>query len=99
MVGQNDDPNYFERIFSSVADTREIKFSYGDMSMPSFIYRDEVAMITNIKPSLNLSSNTITYTLTAVSTGVLSKMKSIAFNNEYRGSSRELIRNILNKLV
>ena len=36
-VTQNDDPNFFDKIFSSISKTRTMILSYGDMSLPSFI--------------------------------------------------------------
>ena len=36
-VTQFDDPNFFEKVFSSVSNTRKIVFSYGDTSMPNFL--------------------------------------------------------------
>ena len=42
-VTQTSDPNFFEKVLSSVSNTREIIFSYGDASMPAYIYKDEKA--------------------------------------------------------
>ena len=33
-IKASDDPNFFEKVFSSVSNTRKIVFSYGDSSMP-----------------------------------------------------------------
>jgi hypothetical protein len=66
-----DDPNFFEKVFSSVSKTRKIVFSYGDMSMPTYIYRDEEAIITKIRTSFNLQSGAIDYTIDAVSSAAL----------------------------
>ena len=68
-ITENDDPNFFEKVFSSVSKSRKIVFSYGDLSTPSFCYRDEEAIITDIKNTFAISSSTITYTITAVSAG------------------------------
>lgn len=66
-ITESDDPNFFEKVFSSVSETRKIKFSYGDLSLPSFIYKDEEALITDVKSTLSASSSTISYDVTAVS--------------------------------
>ena len=42
-VTQTNDPNFFEKVLSSVSKTRKIIFSYGDMSMPAYVYRNEEA--------------------------------------------------------
>ena len=35
-ITEKDDPNFFEKVFSSVSKTRKIVFSYGDLSTPNF---------------------------------------------------------------
>ena len=67
-ITESDDPNFFEKVFSSVSDSRKIVFSYGDLSLPSFIYKDEEALITDVKETVSASSSTISYEVTAVST-------------------------------
>lgn len=66
-----DDPNFFEKVFSSVSKTRKILFSYGDMCMPNYCFRDEQAIITSVKNNFNINSNSITYTVKAVSSAKL----------------------------
>ena len=70
-VTQFDDPNFFEKVFSSVSNTRKIVFSYGDSSMPSYVYKDEEAIITDVKASFDLQSSVISYTVYAVSGAAL----------------------------
>lgn len=70
-VTQIDDPNFFEKVFSSVSKTRKIVFSYGDMSMPTYIYRDEEAIITKIKTQFDLQGGAIKYVVEAVSSAAL----------------------------
>ena len=62
-VKQTDDPNFFEKVFSSVSKTRKIVFSYGDMSMPSYVYKDEEALITTVKSNFSLPTAVINYTV------------------------------------
>jgi hypothetical protein len=76
-VTQTSDPNFFEKVLSSVSKTRKIIFSYGDMSMPSYIYKDEEAIITNITQTFSLVGSTIQYQVTAVSSAALSTDGSI----------------------
>ena len=77
---QDTDPNFFEKIFSSVSkgniaedlDARRIEFTYGDAAMSNFLYRNEVAIITKVSSNFNFSGNvSITYTIEAVSRGAL----------------------------
>ena len=52
-ITQFDDPNFFEKVFSSVSLTRKIVFTYGDAETPAYIYKDEEAIITKIYQSFN----------------------------------------------
>lgn len=88
-VTQVDDPNFFEKVFSSVSKTRKIVFSYGDMGMPTYIYRDEEAIITRVQSRFNLQSGTIEYTVSAVSSAALSAGGSWTFpGGTFRPSDR-----------
>jgi hypothetical protein len=80
-VTQTSDPNFFEKVLSSVSKTRKIVFSYGDMSMPSYIYRNEEAIITKVKQNFNIKGGgEITYTINAVSSAALSSGGSWTFS-------------------
>jgi hypothetical protein len=76
-VTQFDDPNFFEKVFSSVSHTRKIIFTYGDAETPAYVYKDEEAIITNVRQVFNLQSSIITYTVSAVSSAALSTDGSI----------------------
>ena len=82
-ITENDDPNFFEKVFSSVSKTRKIKFSYGNLSMPSFCYKEEEALITNVGTSFDVSTASITYTVTAVSSANLMKAGNFTFKGGY----------------
>ena len=81
-VTQFDDPNFFEKVFSSVSNTRKIVFSYGDAAMPSYIYKDEEALITSITQQFDLVGSTITYTVNAVSGAALKSADTMCFIND-----------------
>lgn len=66
-ITENDDPNMFEKVFSSIKDNREMTLTYGDWNSPSNIYKEETALITSIKSNVSLSSSKIEYTLSGVS--------------------------------
>lgn len=66
-INETADPNFFERVFASVASTRSIKFTYGDSMNPKFLYRDEEALITKVKANFQLDSACINYTVSAIS--------------------------------
>lgn len=76
-VTQFDDPNFFEKVFSSVSRTRKIIFTYGDAETPDYVYKDEEAIITGVTQVFNLQGSTISYTISAVSSAALSTDGSI----------------------
>ncbi len=88
------DPNFFEKVFSSVSRTRKIKFSYGDLSVPTFIYKDEEAIITNVKSKVNIKDSSIDYTVDAVSSAALATSGSYNFKSRMAKPS-DVIKEIL----
>ena len=83
-VRVGDDPNFFEKVFSSVSKSRKIVFTYGDASMPSYIYKDEEAIITKVSQTFGFgsggtSNSVINYTVSAVSSALLGKTGSYTF--------------------
>lgn len=94
-VTQTSDPNFFEKVLSSVSKTRKIVFSYGDMSMPTYIYKNEEAIITKVKQSFNLKGGgEITYTISAVSSAALAAGGSWTFQG-VKARPSEIIKRIL----
>ncbi len=70
-ITQFDDPNFFEKVFSSISSTRKIIFSYGDAAVPSYTYKNEEAIITKITQGFNLEASSISYQIEAVSGAAL----------------------------
>lgn len=81
VITQFNDPNYFEKVLSSVSGTRRIEFTYGDASMPNFIYKNEVGIITKTT-SRFLDGAIIEYTITAVSQASLGLSGGYPFQAE-----------------
>lgn len=78
-ITENSDPNFFEKLFSSVSDTFKINFSYGDAMLPEYVYRNEDAIITKITNQFSMSEAKIDYTIEAVSTSSLSLSGTYTF--------------------
>ena len=78
-INETSDPNFFEKLFSSVSKTRSINFEYGDAMMPEYVYRNEEAIITRITNSFQINSSTIDYTIEAVSTATLTLSGTYTF--------------------
>lgn len=70
-ITQHDDPNFFEKVFSSVSRTRKIIFTYGDAETPAYVYKNEEAIITKVTQQFKLQSSAISYTVEAVSSAAL----------------------------
>ena len=69
-ITENDDPNLIDKVLSSVSKSRKIIFTYGDCATPSFLYREEEALITQVKSQVDIASSKISYTINAVSTAI-----------------------------
>ena len=78
-ITEYSDPNYFEKVFSKVSKSRKIEFTYGDACTPTYMYKKEEGIITDVKSNFNLDSANITYTVSAVSRGALGLTGSESF--------------------
>lgn len=67
QIQPGDDPNFLEKVFSKNSSSRKMILSYGDYSLPSFIYKEESCTITDIKSNIDFNSSSISYTITAIS--------------------------------
>ena len=81
-ITESSDPNFFEKVFSSVSKTRKIVFSYGDLSAPTYCYKDEEAIITKVTQRLNAQSAVIDYTVKAISVGTLLSVGAYNFTSK-----------------
>jgi hypothetical protein len=93
-IRPTDDPNFFEKVFSKASKTRRIVFSYGDSTMPTYVYKDEVAIITGVTQQFDLENSAITYTVKAVSGAVVAKTGSFSFMNSGRKKPSDEIKRI-----
>lgn len=64
-----DDPNFLDKVFSSVG-YNTIKISYGDWSSPSYVYKEEEALITKVTSNVDFANSTITYNVSCTSTAL-----------------------------
>lgn len=94
QVTAQDDPNFFEKVFSSVSSTRKIVFSYGDAYKPAYVYKNEEAIITKISQNFNINSSAISYTIQATSTSLLANSGSYTFLAQSRQKPSTIIKNL-----
>lgn len=95
-VTYENDPNFFEKIFSSISQTRLISIDYGDFALPEYIYKDEEAIITNVTTSFNMQNTVINYTISATSTASLTLSGCYSFGNIHTKPSDEIKRLLYN---
>lgn len=95
-VRVGDDPNFFEKVFSSVANTRKIIISYGDSATPAYCYKDEEAIITDISTQFNFQGSSISYTVKAVSGAALAGAGCFSFPSPGSRKPSDIIKDIFN---
>lgn len=69
QIRKGDDPNLLDKVFSSVG-YKTIKISYGDWQSPTFIFREEEALITKLTSNVDFYNSRISYTLQCTSTAL-----------------------------
>ena len=93
-IRAGEDPNYFEKIFGRASKGRKIIFTYGDLSMPNYVYKDEQAIITNVSKSYDFSSASKTFKISATSSTKLLSSGGYLFKGAYEKPS-EVIKRLL----
>lgn len=93
-VTENDDPNFFEKLFSRAANSRLISISYGDFSSPEYIYKDEQAIITKVTTSFDIKGSILTYVVEATSTITVALSGNYTFK-AYTGKPSDLIKKLI----
>ena len=96
-VRAGDDPNLIEKVLSNASVDRSIIFTYGDCSIPNFSFKNEKAIITDVKSNFSIASSSIQYTISAVSSAVLLNATSIPWPARYSKPSdviKEIVWNL-----
>lgn len=95
-VTHENDPNFFEKVFSSISQTRLISIDYGDFMLPEYIYRQEEAIITDVSTNLDINNSKISYVVKATSTATLTLSGCYNFGNVRAKPSDEIKRVLYN---
>lgn len=69
QIQAGDNPNMIDEILSSVG-YGTIYITYGDWNMPSFIYKEESALITKVSTQVNFANYSINYTINCTSNSI-----------------------------
>lgn len=94
-ITQNDDPNLIDKVLSSVSSSRKIVFTYGDCATPTYLYRNEEAIITDVTSQIDIASSKITYNITAVSSALATVSGTFNFSRQTNVKPSDEIKRIL----
>ena len=93
-ITEVDDPNLLEKVFGSVSNNRKITLTYGDWDAPSYIYKEEEALITQVKSNVDFQSSKITYTVNCVSSALALQAGTFSFGAR-KAKPSDVIRELL----
>lgn len=94
QVQYMDDPNFLDKIFSSVG-YGKIKISYGDFASPSFVYKEEEAIITKVTTNVDFSNSKIEYTISCTSSALSVQGTNYQFQRYAKEKPSNVIKQIL----
>lgn len=94
-ITENDDPNLIDKVLSSVSKSRKIVFTYGDCATPSFMYRNEEALITKVTSNLDVANSKITYQIQAVSTALGLQAGITTFPKKLNTKPSDMIKSLI----
>ncbi len=98
QIQAGDDPNKLEKVFSSISDTRKITISYGDWNSPTFIYKQEEAIISKITSNTDFANGCITYVIQCVSEAQSLRSTTYSFPRSFEKPS-DVIKRLFNNKV
>lgn len=73
QVRLNEDPNFIDKLLNRTGYTNPFKILYGDSANPELLFNEESAIITNVKHKANPTDMSISYTISALSSNVVSE--------------------------
>lgn len=82
-ITKGDDPNLIDKVLSKAKNDRTIKLSYGDLSIPTFIYKEEEAFITQVKNTIDVNNSSITYILSCTSKALNLNTGNLSFKKAH----------------
>ena len=94
QIAAGNDPNMIDKILSTVG-YGTVKISYGDWQSPTFIYKEEEALITNVKTNVDFKSAKINYTISCTSNALNLCSTTFSFP-AFTGKPSDKIKQMLN---
>lgn len=79
QVRPGEDPNFIDGLLGKVGYTNPLKIRYGDGTSPGLIFREDSAVVTDVKHKEDVASSSITYTISAISSIASANTSSFTF--------------------
>lgn len=96
QITEGDDPNFVDKVLSRVG-YNTIKISYGDWASPSFIYKEEEALITKVSSNIDFGSSRVTYVIYATSSSLSLASNTFNWSKKNKKPSDVIISMLNNK--
>lgn len=94
QVRAGEDPNFIDKLISNTGYLKPLKIIYGDANSPGTIFKEESAVITDVKSQDSVSSSQINYTISAISSVTSADKTYYSFSQKTDKPS-----NIINNLL
>lgn len=94
QVRAGEDPNFIDKLISNTGYLKPLKIIYGDANSSGTIFKEESAVITDVKSQDSVSSSQINYTISAISSVTSADKTYYSFNAKTDKPS-----NIINNLL
>lgn len=82
QVRYGEDPNFIDKLISKVGYLNPLKILYGDSNYPGAFYREESAIITDVRHSEDTTAYRINYTISAISSIAVSQASYKTFKEK-----------------
>ena len=94
QIRYGEDPNFIDKLLGRTGYTNPLKIRYGDSNSSGLMFKEESAIITDVKSRDNVSGSSINYTIQAISS-VVSADKSYFTFNTTTGKPSTIINDLL----
>lgn len=94
QIRAGEDPNLIDKLISNTGYLKPLKIIYGDANSPGIIFKEESAVITDVKSQDSVSSSQINYTISAISSVTSADKTYYSFSQKTDKPS-----NIINNLL
>ena len=94
QIRAGEDPNFIDKLLSRTGYTKPLKIRYGDSNSPGLMFKEESAIITDVRSRDNVSGSSISYTIQAISS-ITSASKSYFTFSETTGKPSTILNDLL----